>query len=135
MPSAEVARFRLPFSSYGTLFLIVATVLVSHVFFPWWALLSFAGIGSVELLRLASRRVTSIAFDDNGVDIRLLLRTHHIRKHGAEFSGSRMHGVSVRDLRTGKSYLLTTMWRGRKVVAAAEARGYAVLKRPNPSVI
>jgi hypothetical protein len=127
---ADRVQLRLVFSSYANFLLIVAAPAISALLFPWYSTLWIAALSALNLFRMIWRQATWIAFDATGVEIGLLLREHHIRAPVAEFNGSRTRGISVRDLHADKTYLLTTLRRGRKLIELAERHGYAVVSRP-----
>jgi hypothetical protein len=124
-------RLRLTLGTYLWVAQAVAFCVVGFLLWPSVALAGPAVWALIAAGRIVVRRATSIAFEPTGVEVRLLMRTRRIRKPVAEFSGSRLRGVTVRDLRSGQSYELTTLRGGRRLIAAAEARGYAVLNRPS----
>jgi hypothetical protein len=114
--------------------LAIGCAVSSLLFFPFYRAVPILAFAIWGLGRFALRQVQWIAFDHDGVDLGLLFRAHYIRHPVAEFSGTRLSGVTVQDLHNGARYDLAPLWRSRRVVNTAESHGYAVVARPRHAI-
>ena len=121
----ETVRFGL--GSYLVALILLGLFAYEVAVMPFYVLVVPAALWVGFLGWMVMRRATSITFEPGGVEVGLLFRNRHLRTAVTEFDGSRFRGVMVRDLHTGKGYSVPAT---RRLIAAAERHGYAVIRRP-----